>query len=105
MEENCSQNESIGGLSTVKLVCPSCFKMFEFPEVKVRGQPPLCPYCGVPLVRNRLKGEALRTVSPNSPWSKKIRDQIDAEMARTCQELAQVEKTGHRSHNSKGSKH
>lgn len=104
MKKNCSQNEDLNGLSTVRLVCPSCFRKYEFPEAKVKEQPPLCPYCGVPLVRNRLSGQALRTVSPDSPWCKKIRDQIDAEMAKTYQDFARVKKTGP-PRNPKGSKH
>lgn len=105
MKKNCSQNEGPSGLSTVRLICPSCFRRFEFPEAKVKAQPPLCPYCGVPLVRNKLNGETLRTVSPDSPWCKKIRDQIDAEITRTYQEFGRVEKTGQQPRNPKGSKH
>lgn len=105
MKKNCSQNDGPSVLSTVRLLCPSCFRRYEFPEVKVKEQPPLCPYCGVPLVRNRLNGETLRTVSPDSPWSKKIRDQIDAEMARTCQDFVRVQKTKQQRRNPKGNKH
>ena len=80
--------------ATITLVCPSCLARYACPPSELGGQPRLCHYCRVPLVRedgsrNRFRclGCTKRVITPEGVWCTQFERAPTPEEADRCREF------------------
>ena len=77
------------------LVCPGCHTQYEMLEYAAGEDRPICPECGLPLLRSEKNHKSFkcfrcihRAIVPDGIWCRQLNCAATAEIAKDCRHFA-----------------